>query len=137
MQQNRHLDWLLDDWQKAVRRSLIRAFTKQQTNALRWQWRIGQASKWALLLLPMLLLFSLTVPEADILLLEILFVWSAMQAHLLAVHVVLGVRHGVSYSWAVHHSRPFLLHGAAARFDIRLKALMAAVAALVAVSCLV
>ncbi|MGH2543736.1 MAG: hypothetical protein ACRDIB_13110 [Ardenticatenaceae bacterium] len=136
MQQNHHLDWLVDDWQKAVRRSLVRAFTRQQMTALRWQWRIGQAVKWSLLLLPALLLFSLIVPDADILLLEIMFAWSAMQSLLLAGHVALGVRYGVSYGWAFHHSRPLLLHGMAARLDLKIKALMATISAIVALGTL-
>ncbi|MDQ4079049.1 MAG: hypothetical protein M3220_22750 [Chloroflexota bacterium] len=136
MHQNWQWDWFLDDWQKAVRRSLIRAFTRRQMMALRWQWRIGQAAKWTLLVLPVLLLLSYLAPEADILLLESFLMWSAFEALLLTVHVGLGVRYNVSYSWAFHHSRPLLLHGMAARLDLKGKALVATVFATFALSCL-
>ncbi len=125
-------DWFVDDWQKAVRRSLIRAFTRRQITALRSQWRIGQAVKWTLLMLPFLLLFSFLAPDADILLLESLLAWSTLETLLLATHVALGLRHGVSYSWAFHHSRPLLLHGMTARSDLKHKAGLTALCATIA-----
>lgn len=136
MQQNWQWDWLLDDWQKAVRRSLIRAFTRRQISALRTQWRLGQASKWALLVLPFFLLFSYLDPDSDILLLEGMLAWSVFETGCLLFHVYLGVRNDVSYSWAFHHSRPLLLHGMAARMDLKIKALLAALYGVVAFSTL-
>lgn len=126
MHHNGQWDWLLDDWQKAVRRSLIRAFTRRQIAAMRWQWRLGQTSKWGLMVLPFFLIFSYLDPKADRLLLEGLVVWSSVEALLIATHVALGLRYDVSYSWAFHHGRPLLLSGLGARMDIKIKALFAA-----------
>jgi hypothetical protein len=118
--------WLWDDWNAAVRRSLMRRFTRRQMGALRWQWRIGLTVKAGTLLIPLFLLFSLLVPYADGLLLTMLLMWSLFQTALLTTHVMLGLRYGVSYSWAFHHNRPLLLSGLSASLDLKSKALVAA-----------
>lgn len=138
MQQNRQLEWLLDDWHKALRRSLVRGFSRRQLNALRWQWRIGQAVKGVLLVgLPLLFTASLLVPDADEVLLELLMGWSGVEGLLLLGHVGLGLRHNVSYSWSLHHRQPRLLHGLVARQDLRWKGFAAAVCIIVALLCLI
>jgi hypothetical protein len=137
MWSNWQWSWLWDDWNAAVRRSLMRRFSRRQMTALRWQWRIGLTVKAGMVLIPLFLLFSLLVPHADSLLLTVLLVWSLFQTALLVAHVLLGVRYGVSYSWAFHHVRPLLLSGLSANLDLKSKALVAALTGTVSLITLV
>lgn len=124
--------WFWDDWNAAVRRSLMRRFTRRQISALRWQWRIGLAAKAGLLMIPLFLLFSVLAPDADGPLLTVLLGWSLFQMVLLVTHIVLGARYSVSYSWAFHHNRPLLLSGLSASLDLKSKAFVAALMATMA-----
>ncbi|MBA3533935.1 MAG: hypothetical protein H0T73_18605 [Ardenticatenales bacterium] len=136
MWSNQQLDWLFDDWERAVRRSLARRLTHRQVTVLRAQWRLGLAAKGGLLLLPLLLFLSLLLPRSDPLLRGALLFWSALETFLLCSHVALGVSQRVSYSWAFHHSRPLLLSDMAATRDLKSKALLASFFAIIALLCL-
>jgi hypothetical protein len=125
MQPRRMWTWLLDDWTRAVHRSFITKLPYQVYGALRLQWRMGQAVKTNLLLLPLLLIGSFLLPRQPITR-WLLQGWTALELLLLSIHLSVGVRHKVSYSWALHHLQPLVLTGGAARYDLRQKAWLAA-----------
>jgi hypothetical protein len=129
-------NWFRDDWNDAAQRSLVGRFTRPQITALRYQWRIGQISRAALLVLPALLLISILAPTLDMVLFWGLLGWSLGKSLLLLAHVLLGWRYGVSYAWAYHPVRPMLLKGAPAENNLRLKAVVAALFATIAFFCL-
>lgn len=132
MWSNQQLNWLFDDWERAVRRTLSRRFTRRQLATLRTQWRLGQAIKGGALFLLPLLFLSLLLPRGHPILRYSLFFWSTLEASLLITHVLLGLRHEVSFGWAFHHSRPLLLSGFSARRDLKQKGFLAACVAVVA-----
>ena len=126
-------EWLCDDWNEAVHRSLVARFTRQQVRALQVQHWLGRGARWSLLALPLLLLLSVLFPAADGRLLRGLLAWSVEELVLIVAHLLLGFRYGVSYSWAFHSARPLLLQALGAYRDLKLKALLAvALAVLVA-----
>ncbi len=118
------LTWLFDDWAEAARRSLAPKLSHRAVRALQLQWRMGQAVKGVLLLLPFLLGVSFLLPGSA-LLKELFQGWAFTEELLLLVHIVAGARHEVSYSWQLHNTRPMLLTGNAAHPDLRAKALLA------------
>ncbi len=116
--------WLLDDWALAVQRSLLSGLPTKSQAALRVQWRIGRAVKLGVMMLPLLLLASFLIPGTPVL--KGLFQgWGLLEEGLLALHLMVGVRHNTSFGWALHHLRPMVFTGAAAMHDLRAKALLA------------
>lgn len=116
--------WLFDDWTLALQRSLLSALPPKAQGALRVQWRIGRAVKVGILLLPLLLLASFLIPGTP-LLRGLLQGWGLVEEGLLILHLMVGVRHHVSFGWALHHLRPIVFVGAAAVHDLRTKAFLA------------
>jgi len=116
--------WLVDDWTLATHRSLLSGLPNPVTEALRVQWRVGQALKVGVLLLPLLLVASFLIPQTP-LLRGLLQGWGVLEESLLVLHLIIGVRRKVSFGWGLHHLRPMLFTDAAAIHDLRMKALLA------------
>lgn len=118
-------NWILDDWERAVQRSLTPKLSRRQRRILRCQWRIGQAVKGGVVVLGLLLGFSLLVADTAGLQ-RALLGWCLVEEVLLLLHIVLGLRYGVSYGWGLHHARPLLLSGLSAHHDLKVKGFLAA-----------